>query len=514
MGDVDLLVVGAGPAGLGAAITARRLGVNVLVVDDQDRPGGQLFKQIHKFFGSKEHMAGRRGFSIGLDLLAEAESLGVTIRLNTKVLGVLENRVIWMMERDGKTVLLQPKRILLATGGMEKAISFPGWTLPGVITAGAAQTMCNIERVLPGRKILMVGTGNVGLIVGYQLLQAGAEVVALVEGADRISGYSVHAGKLRRAGVPVFTGYTVKQAAGTVGVEAAEIIALDNDWNQVAGTEITFDVDTVCLAVGLSPNTLLARMHGCSVVYKPDLGGFLPDHDENMESSIHGVYVAGDLAGIEEASTALDEGRLAGTSVAVSLKMIGNSEAESMKRSIRGRLDNLRKSSSRREEPGFNGVYSLQRMKQVPGYPAEERIKKGAVVVIECAQEIPCDPCVSSCPFGAITLGPDITRLPVLAEDECKGCGMCIAGCPGQAIFMIDYNLAEGKASVAFPYEFLPLPRVGDRVTGTDKSGKAVAEVEILKVDNRKSNDRTPVITVSVDREFIHQVRSIRMEEG
>ncbi len=205
MREVELLVVGAGPAGLGAAIEASRYGAKVLLVDDKDKPGGQLFKQIHKFFGSKEHLAGIRGFDIGLHLLKEADSQGVEISLETKVLGIMENGIISLLVNEKEMKSIKAKKIVLATGGIEKALSFPGWTLPGVMSAGAAQTLINIERVLPGERILMVGSGNVGLIISYQLLQAGADVVCIVEAAPSITGYLVHAGKVMRAGVPIYT---------------------------------------------------------------------------------------------------------------------------------------------------------------------------------------------------------------------------------------------------------------------------------------------------------------------
>ena len=128
MREVELLVVGAGPAGLGAAIEASRYGVKVLLVDDKDKPGGQLFKQIHKFFGSKEHLAGIRGFDIGSHLLKEAESQGVEISLQTKVLGIMEKDVISLLVKERELKSIKAKRIILATGGIEKALSFPEWT--------------------------------------------------------------------------------------------------------------------------------------------------------------------------------------------------------------------------------------------------------------------------------------------------------------------------------------------------------------------------------------------------
>jgi NADPH-dependent 2,4-dienoyl-CoA reductase/sulfur reductase-like enzyme/Fe-S-cluster-containing hydrogenase component 2 len=539
--EVELLVVGAGLAGLGAAIEASRYGAKVLLVDDKDKPGGQLFKQIHKFFGSKEHLAGIRGFDIGLHLLKEADSQGVEISLQTKVLGIIEKDIISLLIKEREMKLLKAKRIVLATGGIEKALSFPGWTLPGVMSAGAAQTLINIERVLPGERILMVGSGNVGLIVSYQLLQAGADVVGIVEAAPSITGYLVHAGKVMRAGVPIYTSYTIKEARGKKSVEESVIVALDKKWNPIEGTEKTVPADTVCISVGLNPNGQLASLAGCEFKFFPELGGFLPLHNDNMESTKKGIYIAGDLSGIEEANSALDEGRLAGISVASSLGYIDNNKFVKLKEEYWSRLNGLRKgpfgakraiakkgiiSSFQQKEivhqerdnkklkentklKNYRSIPSLKEFQEFPGYPSLSRIKKGVVACIECIQEVPCDPCVTACPFKAISISPHITNLPYLDENKCKGCGACIASCPGQAIFVLNYNYSSEKAAISFPYEYLPYPKVGGRFMGVGRKGESVAEVEIVKVDKRANFDKTAVITIVCDKEYIHQIRSI-----
>ena len=205
-------------------------------------------------------------------------------------------------------------------------IPFPGWTLPGVIGAGAAQTMANIHGIRPGNTILMVGSGNVGVIVSYQILQAGARVAAVIYAAPKIGGYAVHAAKIARAGVPFFMSHTIKEAHGKDRVEGATIIEVDDSWKPIPGTEKQFEIDTVCIAVGLNPSTQLIRMAGCKMVHSPVLGGQLPAHDLNQETSIKGLYVAGDASGIEEASTAIIEGRIAGLAIAHSLGYLNESE--------------------------------------------------------------------------------------------------------------------------------------------------------------------------------------------
>lgn len=342
----ELAIIGGGPAGLAAAIEAAGAGVQVLLIDENERPGGQLFKQIHKFFGSRAHNAGVRGMDIGARLLKETEEKHVEVWLNSLVTGLYEGNILSVLKSAGKEkrmYTVQAEKILICCGGAENVVNFPGWDLPGVMGAGAAQTMINVHRVLPGKQVLMVGSGNVGLIVSYQLMQAGADVVGIVEAAPKIGGYGVHAAKIRRAGVPFYLSHTIKCAiAEKEEVSQAVIVAVDDKFSQISGTELIFDVDTVCIATGLRPLTQLAWMYDLKHAFIPELGGWMPLHDENMESSIPGVYVAGDTAGVEEANTAMDEGRLAGTAIAEALGYLEKSEADRRKEAIRVRLKSLR----------------------------------------------------------------------------------------------------------------------------------------------------------------------------
>jgi thioredoxin reductase len=293
-----------------------------------------------------------RGIDIGEKLLAETEAAGVEVWLDTVVWSLFEacpersrrdNVVAY--HHGGRAGSLQAQRLIIATGAMEKAVAFPGWTLPGVMGAGAAQTMINLHRVRPGRRAVMIGSGNVGLIVAYQLLQAGTEVALVVEALPRIGGYGVHAAKLVRAGVPICTSCTVREARGDGRVEEVVVADLDEDWQSVPGSEKVIAADTVCLAVGLSPLAELAWLMGCRFKYVAELGGHVPIHDRNMETTVPGVYIAGDVSGIEEASTAMEEGRLAGLSAAASLGYLPPDEAESRKARIWQQFESLRQGS-------------------------------------------------------------------------------------------------------------------------------------------------------------------------
>lgn len=344
----EILIIGAGPAGLAASIEAASTGAQVLLVDENCTPGGQLFKQIHKFFGSSKHKAGTRGIDIGKFMLEQTKEAGVELWLNTTAIGVQGSKQVVLVrqndDRKQETIVVEADRILVCCGGAENAVNFDGWTLPGVMGAGAAQTMVNVRRVLPGHKILMVGSGNVGLIVSYQLMQAGADVVGIVEAAPKIGGYCVHAGKIRRAGVPVYLSHTVIHAEPDEKgeVKYAVIAKLDDHFNPVAGTEQRIDCDTIAIATGLRPQIKISTLLGVKNGFIPELGGWMPIHDENMETSADGVYVAGDTAGVEEASTAMDEGRLAGVQMAYTLGHLSDEEAEAKKTEIKDRLTALR----------------------------------------------------------------------------------------------------------------------------------------------------------------------------
>ena len=516
----DLIVVGAGPSGLSAAIEAAKRGLNVVVFDENEKPGGQLFKQIHKFFGSREHKAKIRGFKIGQDLLKEADEAGVNVVLGATVCGMYQDKEITV--RIGEEMHhYKGDAIIIATGASENMVTFPGWTLPGVIGAGAAQTMMNLHGIKPGSKILMLGSGNVGLVVSFQLLQCGCEVVALVDAAPRVGGYGVHAAKVARTGVPFYLSHTIVKAEGDEHVTGVTIAEVDSSFKFIEGTEKHFDVDTICLAVGLSPMSQLLKMAGCKMEDNPKRGGQVPICDEYGRTSIPGVFVAGDVSGIEEASSAMIEGRIAGIAAAEYLGYIEKEELDTNLSELDAALEGLRqgmfapKNRGKLVEKTDEGIDVSMNLLQ-KGYVADDEIErfpgvtrtKGIHPVIECTQNIPCNPCQDSCPKKCIVIGENITALPHLNPDnQCIGCGMCVASCSGQAIFLVDETYEEGYASITMPYEFLPLPEVGDKGDALGRDGQKVCEAEVISVKTSPAFDKTHLLTMKVPVEFVMKAR-------
>ena len=206
----------------------------------------------------------------------------------------------------------------MATGAQERMIPFPNNDLPGVYGAGAVQTLMNVYGVVPGKKVVMVGAGNIGLIVSYQLTQAGVEVAAVVEAMPKIGGYWVHAAKIRRLGIPILLRHTIVEAVGDKILEGAVIQELDDKF-QLIGEPKKIDCDIICMAVGLTPTTELFWQAGCKMQFVPQLCGYVPFRDKTMQTSNPDIWVAGDASGIEEASAAMVEGRIAGHSAAKAL---------------------------------------------------------------------------------------------------------------------------------------------------------------------------------------------------
>lgn len=155
-----------------------------------------------------------------------------------------------------------------------------------------------------------------------------------------------------------------------------------------------------------------------------------------------------------------------------------------------------------------DGILSAEELKEV--LPPQQRLEKGPVAIIECIQDIPCDPCVFACPQKAISMKEGITDRPKLDAEKCNGCTLCVAACPGLAIFVVNFAHSKEHATIAMPYEMLPVPKEGDIVTTLDRSGKVVGKGKVLKVLKNKKFDNTYVVTIEIPKELAMEVRSFK----
>lgn len=539
--NLELLVVGGGPAGLSAALAAANYGIKVSLAEEREFLGGQLIKQTHRFFGSEKEYAGTRGIDILRKLIDEVnKNKNIEVLLSSRVLGIYEDNVVTILN-DHKMKKYYPQSIIFATGASEKFLAFENNDLPGIFGAGAVQTLMNVYGVMPATNVLMIGSGNIGLIVSYQLLQAGVKVAAIVEAAPKIGGYSVHASKLRRLGVPILTSHTIKKAIGKEKVEGAVVCELDNDWNEVKDTEQLIKCDAICLSVGLTPLVDLLKQRKVKTTYVSELGGYVPLRDENMETSIKNLFVAGDVSGIEEATAAMIEGQIAGLSVAKRIGKNNKKEIEKRIEEAKNELEllrsgpvgkKIRKGLSKlglNHGKNYNENFSEEALDishlMKTGVPSEENLKnklpseekvfdKGPIAISECFQRFPCDPCVKSCPFNAISENGNINNIPYVDFEKCTGCGICVSKCPGLAMFVVHKNFSETTSVVIMPYEFLPRPHKGEIVKVFDREGKYLCDGKVIRILDGKFQDKTAAVSIEIPKEYYLQARNFKVEEG
>ncbi|MDW7761700.1 MAG: FAD-dependent oxidoreductase [Acidobacteriota bacterium] len=445
----DLLVVGGGPAGMGAAIEAADAGLSVILVDDKSELGGKLVLQTHLFFGAAaECYAGTRGIEIA-GILADEVAKRPDIRVMTSsvAVGVFSDKKVGVAS-DDRYRLITPKSLLVAAGAREKALNFPGCDLPGVYGAGAFQTLLNRDLVRPSEKLFIVGGGNVGLIAAYHALQAGIAVVGLCEALPDVGGYWVHADKIRRMGVPIYTRTSVVSANGKEAIESVTVAGVDENWKILPGTHKTYACDTLLIAVGLDR---VSEFH------------------ETAKNIGLDSYLAGDAEEIAEASAAMFSGRVTGRRIARNLgKDVEIPEAWE-------NMTQLLKSHPGRQD------FPVRIMDGNGGGP-----KKEIYPVIGCLETIPCNPCSVVCPQQALKMpSGDILQRPEF-DGDCVGCSKCVANCPGLAISLVDMTTrASGKARVTLPFE-LPLNfEIGDSVAVVGWKGEPLGQAKVLDILDR-----------------------------
>ncbi|OEJ34218.1 FAD-dependent oxidoreductase [Streptomyces subrutilus] len=363
----DLAIVGAGPAGLAAAVTAAGLGLRVTVLDTGERPGGQFYRQPAPGLGAARPQALHHAwpeFATREAALRAHESAGRITYLPLHHVWTVVPGPDASQDADGEAAThaapeahaqtaaprtwtlhairgdeaqttVHAAAVLLATGAYERQLPFPGWTLPGVVGAGGAQAMLKGGLVLPGRRVVVAGSGPLLLAVAGSLAAAGAAVPAVVEAAaytayaartpvllrnpGKLAEAAAYGAALARHRVRLLTRHAVTEAHGTARVEAVTIARLDRDWRPLPGTARRIPCDALAVGHGLVPQLELGTGLGCATRRSPD-GTVALDLDAEQRTSVPGVWSAGETGGIGGAQLALVEGELAAHSIAAALR--------------------------------------------------------------------------------------------------------------------------------------------------------------------------------------------------
>jgi NADPH-dependent 2,4-dienoyl-CoA reductase/sulfur reductase-like enzyme len=348
VGKAELAIIGGGPGGIATAVEAAKQGVRVTLLDENARVGGQIFRQLEKGFTPDVPEAMGKNFQKGKELFKEFKLLEnkITYLNSATVWGIFDNNRI-AYGRNGESKTLESERLLIAAGAYDRPIPFPGWTLPGVLTAGGAQKLVKIDRIIPGEKILLAGTGPLQLVLAHQLIRAGANITAVLEAGgfkgkwlklmqgmwgnwDYMGDGLRYLRRIHKAGIPLMQGHMITQARGGGRVEEAVIAKVDKDWRHIPGTEQTITADTVCLGYGLVTSTELTRLAECDHEYDIGLGGYVPVRSKSMETTKQGIYAVGDGAGVAGSKVAILEGRIAGIAIASSLGYVSRKKRKSI----------------------------------------------------------------------------------------------------------------------------------------------------------------------------------------
>jgi NADPH-dependent 2,4-dienoyl-CoA reductase/sulfur reductase-like enzyme len=337
----DFVVIGSGPAGLSAATTAAQAGVEVTVIGEDPRIGGQIFRQIIPPLQFQEKVIDTQDQKIFERLEDDWAKSNIQFFNEAVAWGMFDDKVIAF--NNPKYSLLRAKRLLISEGAYETPVAFPGWTLPGIMTLGAAQTLLKGQGVVPEGKIVVAGTGPLLYYTASQLLKNGAYVKAIIEAssfsqvtswtrrlwrAPGILGKGLkYLATIKKHRVPIYYSSMVKEARGNEVLDEVVYVRVNHLWKPKAGTEQKMEVDILCLNFGFTPSTQFSHMARCGHVCDPQLRGWTPIFNSRYETTQPGIFIAGDAAGIGGVKLAVIQGRVAGTEIARQLGAIKDGEA-------------------------------------------------------------------------------------------------------------------------------------------------------------------------------------------
>ncbi|MBQ8236766.1 MAG: FAD-dependent oxidoreductase [Oscillospiraceae bacterium] len=301
MREYELVIIGGGPAGLAAAVAAHKAGVtDILILERDNELGGILNQCIHNGFGLHTFKEELTGPEYADRFIQQAKELNIPYKLNTMVLDLAADKTVTAMNKEDGLFQIKPKAVVLAMGCRERprgALNIPGFRPAGIYTAGTAQRLVNMEGFMPGRKCVILGSGDIGLIMARRMTLEGAEVKVVAE----LMPYS---GGLKRNivqclddyGIPLKLSHTVVDIKGRERVEAIVIAEVDAQMKPIPGTEIEYECDTLLLSCGLLPENELSRAAGVDI--NPLTNG--PRVNENLETSVPGVFAAGNVLHVHD----------------------------------------------------------------------------------------------------------------------------------------------------------------------------------------------------------------------
>ena len=452
-------IIGAGPAGLATREVLNEHGVDNIVIDNNDKIGGQFLMQTHQFFffEKEKKFGGMRGFDIAETLAGDNRD---GIMLNCTVWDILEGKRLAVKNISTQEIFyVDADQLVIATGAVPFMPAFENDDVPGVFTAAVVQKMMNQELTLLGKKILTVGAGNIGYLTSYQLMQAGAEVKAIIEAMPHEGGFPVQANRVRRLGIPVILNHLLIKAipnedrTGIIGAVVAEC----QNFKAIPGTEKTImGIDAINICTGLVPDDQLL-IKGKEVYGRQ-------------------VYGAGDAIRIGEGTSAVLRGKQVAFEV---LEDLGK----------RYCYDSYLEISKEYIDSQQHPVRIIEK----PFMPDEDRMNQKGFVILDCLYGFACNPCEFACPHGAITKTSTST-VPVINFDKCIGCMDCVYQCPGLAIF--GYNTKKDWLFLPIEYQ----AEAGKEVYLVDNQGTILGEgliEKILKKPNKTDVARVKSLTVT-----------------
>ncbi|MFZ4413918.1 MAG: FAD-dependent oxidoreductase [Bacteroidales bacterium] len=463
----QVVIIGAGPAGLAAREELNKHQIPNIVIDNNDKIGGQFLMQTHQFFffENEKKFGGMRGFDIATTLAGENHD---GIFLNSTVWDLLEDkRVAVKNVLTEEIYYVDASQLIIATGAVPFMPTFENDDLPGVFTAAVVQKMMNNELTLLGKNILTVGAGNIGYLTSYQLMQAGANVKAIIEALPHEGGFPVQANRVRRLGIPIMTSHILLKAIpnekhnGIIGAVVAEC----ENFKPIPGTEKIIDgIDAINICTGLIPDDQLL------------IKGY-----EVFGRSCYGV---GDAIRIGEGTSAVLRGKQVAFEI---MQEMGE------RYNYNDYLAISKEYIDSQQHP--------MRVIEEPYLPSSERMNAKGFVQIDCLYGFACNPCAFSCKYGAITKSSTST-VPQIDFEKCIGCMDCVYQCPGLAIF--GYNLKKDWLFLPIEYEVSE----GAEVFLVDNQGEKLGEgliEKILKKANKTNIAR--VKSLNINGENLVKVR-------